>query len=86
MTSFKPGQLVVLAPELVPEKGWIQLLNCPTRHYAYIGEKPRMLGRMAIKDITVVIFQENTTSGDVYVFGPDGGGWIQSAYLRVFSG
>jgi hypothetical protein len=78
MKQFRPGQLVVLAPELV--SAGIGLYNFPTRRD--LPEKARIIARFRVGQIALVITQDRTTCGEVYIVCPDGGGWIQCACLN----
>jgi hypothetical protein len=79
---FKPGQLVKVNEAMMSSFDRLELFNVP----AGIGvenDQVRIIGWLGIKDVALLVSRGRTLSGDVYVVGPNGGGWAPGAYLKI---
>lgn len=43
----------------------------------------RVIGALRVVDVALVIAREPTKAGEVYVLGPNGGGWTPAALLKI---
>lgn len=84
MADFRPGQLVGVNPDMVASGVRVDLFNLPGGVPRVIGaDQTRAIGWLVRGDVALVIAQERTKAGDVYVLGPHGGGWAPAAFLRI---
>lgn len=80
---FMPGQLVTTDPMMMSPESILTLYNVPGGVVRGIGDDVRAISFMKFGDIALVIARERTKAGEVYVIGPNGGGWAPPAFLKI---
>lgn len=80
---FKPGQLVQIDPSMLSEGFNLELFNVPGGVPRLVGEKVNRIGTLKVGDVALVIARERTKAGDIYLLGPNGGGWAPAAFLKI---
>jgi len=77
-----PGQLVVADPGLIDPDSFMRLFNVPAGMGNLVGEDVHVTGHLYAGDVALVVALGTTTTSDVYVIGPNGGGWAPQAFLK----
>ena len=80
---FKPGQLVEVDPAMLEHGERLHLYNVPGGIVRVAKEQVRAVGWLVTGDIALLVARERTRAGEVYVLGPNGGGWAPGAFLRI---
>ena len=83
MRTFRPGQLVRVAADMLSAGGRLSLFNVPGGVARVAHDQVREIGVLLSGEVALVVWRERTVAGDVYVLGPHGGGWAPSAFLKI---
>jgi len=74
---FAPGQLVKLVHWHAAD---CELNNIPGQ---VTNSQVRVIGRLRHKDIAIIVALERADGRNLYVLGPDGGGWIPGGVIQA---
>ncbi len=83
---FKPGALLQIDPAMLSAGSILQLFNVPGGVPRVPGEQVTAIGWLTVGDVALLVARERTKAGEVYVLGPNGGGWAPAAFLRILLG